>query len=302
MLDLRAIEAFYWAVRLNSFRRAAKQLDLSQSTVSQRIASLESELKLKLFDRIDQSARLSAEGHTILSYAERIVSLQARMIQAAASPVTVNRVLRLGVSQTIVETWLPDFISRFHASYPQIILDVEVAISPELCKALIGHDLDLAFLLGPVNHRDVTNYRLCQYSLAFVARSDIDLGAEPIALERLLELPIITLPKGTRIYIALQRQLTHPDLPPPRLYSNASLSTIVRMTKDGIGVSVIPAAVIAGELRDGHLKLIKTEIELPSLAFTASWPAISDVPFIDDIVRLACETAEREQPPDAGQD
>jgi DNA-binding transcriptional LysR family regulator len=84
-----------------------------------------------------------------------------------------------------------------------------------------------------------------------------------VALTRLLELAIITLSKGTRTYVTLQRLVTCSDLLPPCLYSNASFSTIVNMTRDGIGVSVIPTAVIAEELQDGHLKLIKTEIALP---------------------------------------
>ena len=98
----------------------------------------------------------------------------------------------------------------------------------------------------------MTNYDLCRYPLAFVARSDMDLGPEPVPLSRLVETPIITFPKTTRPYLALREIFTRTHFPAPRIFSNSSLSTIVKMTVDGIGVSVIPPVVICAIWRPEH--------------------------------------------------
>jgi DNA-binding transcriptional LysR family regulator len=85
--------------------------------------------------------------------------------------------------------------------------------------------------------------------------------------------------------------LSRPHLPAPRIFSNSSLSTIVKMTEDGIGISAIPPVVIRRELESGALRLLHTEIRLPDLAFTASLPVTPDGLIADPIARLAMEIA-----------
>lgn len=292
MPEIRSLEIFYWVAQLKSFRGAAERLHTTQPAVSQRVAALEIELGLKLFDRAARSVSLTPKGRELLDYAERMLRLRADMMRAVAAPAAFSGLMRLGVSETIVHTWLGRFIEKVNASYPGVVLDIVVDVSPNLRDALVMHELDLAFLLGPVSQPGMTNYDLCRYPLAFVVRSDMDLGPEPVPLSRLIEKPIITFPKTTRPYIALRETLSRADLPPPRIFSNSSLSTIVKMTEDGIGISAIPPVVIQRELEAGELRLLKTEIALPDLAFTASLPVTPDSLIAEPIARLAIEIAE----------
>ena len=250
MPELRSLEVFYWVAKLRSFRGAAERLHTTQPAVSQRIAALEAQFGLKLFDRVARSVNLTPKGRELLDYAERMLRLRADMMRAVAAPAALSGLMRLGVAETIVHTWLARFIERVNATYPGIILDIVVDVSPNLRDALVSHELDLAFLLGPVSQPNMTNYDLCRYPLAFVARSDMDLGPEPVPLSRLVETPIITFPKTTRPYLALREIFTRTHFPAPRIFSNSSLSTIVKMTVDGIGVSVIPPVVISARSGD----------------------------------------------------
>jgi DNA-binding transcriptional LysR family regulator len=190
-----------------------------------------------------------------------------------------------------VHTWLARFLEQVHARHPGITLDISVDVSPNLRDALAGAELDLAFLLGPVSEPRMVNHPLARYPLAFAASPDLDLGPEPVGVEALLRFPVITYPKTTRPYIVLREILRRPDLPAPRLYSSASLSTIVRMTLDRIGVSCIPPAVIGPELADGRLRLVETDLPLPDLAFTATYPVAPDSGLARAAATLACEVA-----------
>ena len=213
------------------------------------------------------------------------------MMRAVAAPAALSGLMRLGVAETIVHTWLARFIERVSATFPGIILDIVVDVSPNLRDGLVSHELDLAFLLGPVSQPNMINYDLCRYPLAFIVRSDIDLGPEPVPLSRLTEMPIITFPKTTRPYIALREILSRTQLPSARIFSNSSLSTIVKMTADGIGVSAIPPVVISRELETGILRLVNTEVSLPDLVFTASLPMTPDGLIADPVAKLAIEIA-----------
>ncbi|GGF57518.1 LysR family transcriptional regulator [Azorhizobium oxalatiphilum] len=271
-MDFRSLEIFYWASQLESFSKAAERMNTTQPAVSQRIAALEAELHCRLFERSSRSISLTEKGRVLVDYAERFLRLRSSMLDAMASPSAVSGLVRLGVSETIVQTWLARFMERVHATYPNIIIDITVDITPVMRAALLKGELDLAFLLGPMPEADLANVKLCDYPLRFVAAPALDVGTEPLSNRDLLKHPIITYPKSTYPYTYLREVLSIPDLGAPRIFSNSSVSTIVRMTLDRIGMSVIPPAVVAEELAAGKLKVVETELDLPPLSFSASYP------------------------------
>ena len=103
--------------------------------------------------------------------------------------------------------------------------------------------------------------------------------------------PIITYPRNTRPYSEIQELFARADVPAPRLYGNSSLSTIVRMTLDGIGVSAIPPVVIGRELAEKKLRLVRAERSLPDLNFTAAYPVKPDSYIAAAVAELAREIA-----------
>ena len=76
MIDLRNIETFFWVATLGGFRAAAEKLSATQPAISQRIASLESDLGVKLFERDVRGISLTAKGRELLSHAERMLQLR----------------------------------------------------------------------------------------------------------------------------------------------------------------------------------------------------------------------------------
>lgn len=297
MPDLRSLEIFFWVAQLGSFRGAAERLHTTQPAVSVRIAALEEEIGGKLIDRGARRATLTARGRLLFDYAERFLRLRAEMMQAVTDSSAMSGVVRLGVSETIVHTWLSRFVERVHAAFPRITLDIEVDVSPNLRDALVEHQIDLAFLLGPVSAPNIVNHPLCRYPLAFAASPALDLGPAPVPLERLAGVPVITYPKTTRPYLILRDLLSGSGHPGPRLFSSSSLSTIVRMTLDGIGVSVIPPVVVGAELARGDLRLVETDLVLPELAFTCSLAGRPDNPPVNRLAELACRIAAEDSYP-----
>lgn len=291
MPGFRSLECFYWIARLGGFRAAAERLHTTQPAVSQRIAGLEHELGVRLFDRAARGTALTAQGRALLDYAERMLALRAEMVAAVAAPGTLAGRLRLGVSETIVHTWLSRFVERAHALHPGVTLDIEVDVSPRLRAGLLSGALDLGFLLGPVDEGGIEDMPLCRYPLAFAACPSLDLPDEPVPVTALLARPLITYPKSTKPTRSLEALLRAPGLPPPRIFGSSSLSTIVRMTLDGIGVSMIPPAVVAGEVAEGRLRLIRAAIEPPVLDYTASFPIGPTDALARRVAALAVEVA-----------
>ncbi|MFN4165449.1 MAG: LysR family transcriptional regulator [Ferrovibrio sp.] len=294
MADLRNLETFVWVAHLGGFRAAAEKLNTTQPAVSQRIALLETELGVKLFDREPRGVALTLKGNELLPYAERMLQLRADLLQAAREKRAMRGVVRLGVAETIVHTWLSKLIERMHSVYPALTLEIEVDTSPILRERLVAHQLDIAFLLGPVSEPRIKNVALSSYPLAWVASPDLDLGPEPVPLGILGRWPIITYPRNTRPFITIREMMTRSDLPNLRMYGNASLSTIVRMTLDRIGISAIPPVVIRRELAEKRLRLVRAEQSLPDLNFSASYPLKPDSYMAEAVVEIARELAQAE--------
>ncbi len=291
MPGFRSLEVFTWIARLGGFRAAAERLHTTQPAVSQRIAGLEHELGVRLFDRTARGVVLTAQGRALLEYAERMLALRDEMVAAVGAPGSLSGRLRLGVSETIVHTWLSRFVERAHALHPGVTLDIEVDVSPRLRAGLLAGALDLAFILGPVEEAGVEDLPLCRYPLAFAASPSLDLPEEPVPVAALLARPVITYPKSTKPTRSLEALLRVPGLPPPRIFGASSLSTIVRMTLDGIGVSMIPPAVVAREVAEGRLRLLRAAVEPPTLDYTASFPAGPTDGLARRVAALAVEVA-----------
>lgn len=292
MFEFKHLEAFVWVATLASFRRAAARLGTTQPAVSQRIALLEQALGTKLLERRPRSVAPTAKGRELLALAERMLRLRAEMAEAASEPASLRGTVRLGVAETIVHTWLARLIERAHAVYPEVSFDIEVDISPNLRAGLVAHDLDIAFLLGPVSEPRVISVPLSRYPLGWVASPRLALPAEPVRLAELAHWPLMTYPRQTRPYLALREMLARAGVAKARVFGNSSLSTIVRMTLDGIGVSVIPPVVIAREIEAGQLRLVRVDAALPDLVFTASYPLTPDNRLAIAIARLAAEVAQ----------
>jgi DNA-binding transcriptional LysR family regulator len=64
------------------------------------------------------------------------------------------------------------------------------------------------------------------------------------------------------------------------------------MANEGLGIAVIPSAIVENELADGRLQLLDTDLKLPPLTFTASWLASPDAVAIERVANLARQIAQ----------
>jgi DNA-binding transcriptional LysR family regulator len=294
MIDLRNIETFFWAAALGSLRATSEKLGTTQPAVSQRIASLEAALGVRLFERDVRGVTLTAKGQEMLSHAERMMQAKHDMLRAAQDQNVMSGTVRIGVAETIVQTWLSTLIEEVHRAYPALVLEIEVDSTHVLRSHLRSRQIELAFLMGPVLEERVENLPLCTYPLAWVASPSLNLGSGPVTLEQIADQPIITYPSSSSPYQAVREMLIRAGVKTPRMYGSASLSMVVRMALDGIGTAVIAPVFLDKELAAGGLRILNVESDpLPDLSFTATWISGPDSHAPRVIAILAQEVAAR---------
>ena len=260
------IKTFLWVARLGGFRRAAERLHLSQPAVSTRIANLETELRVTLFERGPGALVLTKEGALLLSYAEQMLFVEEEIKQRVANPSEAEGLFRVGASETIAQAWLPDFLKAFSETYPRVSIDLTVDISMQLRTALLERRLDLAFLMGPVSEFTVENMTLPTFGLHWyksTALAEVDLT----------RIPVISYAARTRPYRELRSELSRQIGPQVRIYSSASLSASLQMIAAGIAVGPYPRALAAALIATGQIVEFDPGFSPSPLEFTASYLA-----------------------------
>lgn len=299
MLDFKSIETFVWVVKLGSFRSAAQRMNTTQPAISQRIAQLEREMGVKLLNRDHRVASPTPSGRQMLVYAEKLIRLRAEMMTEICESSAVRGVLRLGVAETIVHTWFPQLVKSVNELYPNLSLEIEVDITPNLTARLLAQEIELGLVVGPLSTAGVQSLVLRDYDIGFLASPALGLGKASLTRRDLARYPMITFPRKTRPYEAVRGVFDRPDLPPIRLHASASLATVIHMAVEGLGIAIIPAAIVANELADGRLQLLDTDVKLPPLTFSASWLSSPDTVAVERVATLARQIAQSSAAVDA---
>ena len=183
--------------------------------------------------------------------AESLERAEDLIEQHIAAPEGIDRLLRLGVSETIAQCWLPDFVSALHRVFPKLRVEINVDISINLRAALLERQIDLAILLGPVSEFSVENLDLPGFELGWYVAADQQLDGADL----LRTLPVITYARHTKPYQELKRLLNVHVGDEVHLFPSSSLSACFRLVETGLGVAALPTAMGAPRTASRSIKI-----------------------------------------------
>ena len=157
MIDLTRLKAFVFAAESLSFSEAAKQLHLTQPTVSHHIKTLEQTLGTALFTRSGHTLKLTEAGRLLLPYAHKLIR-QTNEVQEMMGSLQEGIVghLRVACSTTAGKYILPQLAARFCRRFPQVQISILACTPQHIIPQLLGEDTNLAV---------VSSYDLCQQGL-----------------------------------------------------------------------------------------------------------------------------------------
>jgi len=287
-VNLEQLRTFLAVVRLGGVRKAASVLNITQPAVTARIKALEETLGCALYDRTSRGIRLTKRGELLVAHAEKLEHLVELVERDVVDPAGVDRRLRLGVSETIAQCWLPDLVAGLHATYPQLEIDINVDISPNLREALLARDLDLAILLGPISEHTVDNVALPGFDLAWYISAAEAPRADPVEH---LSRPVLTYARNTRPYRELRELLFERVGPDVSLFPSTSLSACFRLVAANLGVAALPRALGEEHVAAGQIREFDPGWVPSPLNFTASYLGLPKSHVVETAASLAREIA-----------
>jgi Transcriptional regulator len=271
-INLKQLETFVWVADLGNFRHVAQRLNTTQPNISARISALEATLGEPLLDRNAVPVRLTAKGADLLVYARRVLRSMEDFLEAADESSLFDGVLRLGVTEMIVNSWLREFLLAFKQRYPDILVELTVDLSSIIETQLLERAIDLAFQSGPFKSPMPGDHDLGLYPMIWVAAPDIaDKLPDKIKLDHLVAYPIITHAKVTHTYRELSEYFAKRQDLKMRLTSCGNLASSVQMTLDGFGVSPMLLPLVNDHLADGSLVKLNFNWHPTPLSFHARY-------------------------------
>ncbi|MEQ1088642.1 LysR family transcriptional regulator MumR [Acinetobacter seifertii] len=290
-MNLKNLEAFYWVVTLNSFNKAAIKLQTTQPAVSQKITSLENELGFKVLDRSLRQFKLTHKGMTLFKYAEKFMRLETDLVAELTENQHLTGTIRLGVSETIVYTWLVEYIEKVQQEFPKVSVEIVVDLTPNLQEGVRTGDLDMAFLLGPTLAFECIEQSLCNFELSFLAAPSFKGGIGQMSFKALMSHTILTYPKITYPYKELKAKMKEKGIDEPLSITSYSLATLLRLAEQGLGIAVVPTLTALKEITDGRLEILDTPIRLKTFHFTSIYIHGNDVALKEKLTEVAVKVS-----------
>ncbi len=269
-VNLRFVEAFYWVASLKSMSRAAEKLFITQSAMSSRIAALEEELGALLLDRRDRQIRLTVAGSRFLVYAERLLAMQREIKSEMGSATARALSLRLGAIESVLHSWLIEWVQHMRQTQPGFELELTVETTPVLVEQVRRGTLDLAFAAMPAAADGLRSRALPPMEMVFVGHRDLH-RKRRYALADLASLELLTFQRGSQPHVALLDLFRRAGLEPPRVHTISSISAMVQLVEGGFGVATLPQAAVARLAERLPLKPLACEATLTPLPVHLSY-------------------------------
>ncbi|EBA15320.1 transcriptional regulator, LysR family protein [Roseobacter sp. SK209-2-6] len=267
-INMEQLRAFLHVVRLDGVRKAAVALNLTQPAVTARIKNLEESLACELFDRTSRGMRLTKRGELLLAHAEKFEQLMQLVEKDVVDPEGIEGRLRLGVSETIAQCWLPDLVAALHSRFPLLEIEFNVDISLNLRAGLLDGEIDLAILLGPVSEYSVNNIDLPRFPLSWYAAATALEEADPADY---LKRPVLTYARNTRPFRELKERLFEQVGPEVSIFPSSSLSACFRLVEADLGVAALPRVLGKDIAAAGKIQEFDPGWVPSPLQFTASY-------------------------------
>ena len=168
-MNFRKLKIFYETAKHLNMTRVAKEMYISQPSISQSINELENDLGVKLFDRIGKKLYLTHEGEVFLNYTRRILNLYDESVKVIKD-FDSNKAgkIVIGASTTIGIYILPEIIRKFSNEYSDIEISLIIENSKIIEGLILDNKIDFAFIEGDINSEEIIKEVIWKDEVVFI--------------------------------------------------------------------------------------------------------------------------------------
>ena len=252
-MELRQLRYFVRVVELGSMGRAAQDLGVVTSALSQQISRLESELSTRLLQRTSTGVVPTAAGLALCQEAELVLRHAANAVQAAKAARLAGHV-SIGMAPTTSSVLAVPLLQAMQRRYPDVRLHLVESLSGNLSQMLGRRQLDLAVLFHAGSQHSWTLLPVLTEQLFVVAQPDRYplLATDELSLQDSVGLPLV-LPSGPHgLRAIVDAAFFHYGHEPNIVAEVDGLSMLMDIVHAGLAATIQPGAAVV-RANDKHL-------------------------------------------------
>jgi len=279
-VNLLQIEIFVKVVDIGNFTKAGEILAMTQSGISHNIASLESELGIKLLNRGRNGISLTDSGERIINNMRNILSEAESIKQEAASILGIqNGKINIGSFSSFASKVLPTIISRFKGEFKGIEINFYEGSYDQITRWVEEGKVDIGFtsLSNPMDHLEATT--IVRDRLVAIVPIHHQLAInEQIKAEDLQGEAFIMPQLGCEV--SVKKFLQKHEVSPNIQFNVEENQTIIAMVCEGLGITIIPELALPFNLEGTIVKPLLPEpfreISIITRSKKQSLPAVKE--------------------------
>ena len=292
--DLTDLKLFLHVVEAGSITHGAERMNLAIAAASTRIRHMEVSLGTPLLSRERQGVRPTEAGRTLLHHARMLLQQADRMRGDLAEYADGLRgQVRLMSNTNALTEFLPEPLSAFLASHPQINIDLEERLSDEVVAAVADGTADVGIVAGTVEVAglEVLPFRVDRFVLVVATNHPLS-AVEQIAFAKVLDFDFVGLDRAS----ALQRFLSEKaERIGRRLRLRVQLrgfDAVCRLVECNVGIGVVPATTAERHAKTMSIHRIELIDEWAVRKLTICVRRQADLPaYARELVRHLAEPA-----------
>ena len=263
--SFRELEIFCKVVELGSFSKAAESVFLAQASVSERIASLEKKIGIRLLDRLGRKVIPTAAGELLHKHATLLLEMKETAQLEMESFLGLEQgEISMGGSTIPGEYILPDLISRFNQKYPHLSVKLTIADSSEIENRVLVGDIEIGVIGSKSPHANLICQKLWADELVLAVPAKHPWARRKfVSVEELRKTPFILRERGSgtlKILEAYLRESGEDGTNAFQISARFGSSTAVKEgIKSGLGLSILSSRAIDTEVKAGLLKALKVK-------------------------------------------
>lgn len=260
MLNFR-LRVFCSVATFSSFTKAAEEMFITQPAVTKNIKELESELGIRLFNRIANKITLTEAGRLLLHYTEHVLVLDKKfMFDLGILKQKFTGDLKLGASTTIGQYVLPPILAKFKNEQPEIELSLLNDNTQRIETALINRQLDLGIVEGNSKNSQLKYIPFIKDEIVAVAHSSQPLfEKDEITLEELKKIPLVLRELGSGSLEVITDKLKKKNVKLKDLnvvMHLGSTESIKTFLANSNSIGLISINAVSKEIANGEFKII----------------------------------------------
>ena len=247
-MNIRRLNIFYKTAEYLNMSKVAKEMYISQPSISQCISEIEEEIGAKLFDRIGKKLYLTHEGKIFYDYTRRILNIYEEGVNIIKDSKVNSGKITVGVSTTIGIYIMPYIIKKFNEKEKDIEISLIIDNKYNIEELILNNKVDIGFMEGKAESSEIILKEIWKDELVFISAIDHEWKEKKyLTVDDLVNNKFIIREDGSGTRERFEDFLDNNNIKFDSYIELSNLEAIINYVKLNIAVSCVPYISVLSE-------------------------------------------------------